>query len=69
MNYFGGFTSTYNNFIIGVFHNTSTAELKIDLSKYTDIKFSELKTFAGLNEAKFENGILVIGGQTSVILK
>ena len=69
MNYFGGFTSTYNNFIIGVFHNTSTAELKIDLSKYTDIKFSELKTFAGLNEAKFENGILVIGGQTSAILK
>ena len=69
MNYFGGFTSTYNNSIIGVFHNTSTTELKIDLSKYTDIKFSELKTFAGLNEAKFENGILVIGGQTSVILK
>jgi glycosidase len=69
MNYFGGFTSTYNSSTIGVFHNASTKELTIDLSKYADIKFSELKSFAGLNEAKFENGTLVIGGQTSVILK
>jgi glycosidase len=69
LKYFGGFSSTYNGSTVGVFHNTSTKELTIDLSKYTNIKFSELKAYAGLNNASYENGVLVIGGQTSVVLK
>ena len=69
LKYFGGFSSTYNGSTVGVFHNTSTVELTIDLSKYTNIDFAELKVYAGLNNASFENGVLVIGGQTSVVLK
>ena len=69
MKYFGGFSSNYNDSTIGVFHNASTKEITVDLSKYTDIKFMEIKAFVGLNEATYENGILKIGGQTSVILK
>lgn len=65
---FGGFYSKYNDEIVGIFHNTSTNEVKIELSKYTDINFNELKVFVGLNDASYENGVLTIGGQTSVIL-
>lgn len=65
---FGGFYSEYNNERVAVFHNTSTNELKINLSKYTDIELKMLKVSVGLNDANYDNGILTIGGQTSVVL-
>ncbi len=69
INNFGGFISSYNNSEIAIFHNTSTKELKIDISKYIDKEFDEVITFVGLNGGSYENGILVIGGQTSIVIK
>lgn len=66
---FGGFYSEYNDSIVGVFHNVSNFELEIDLSKYTDLSFNELKVSVGKNNAELKGTILKIGGQTSVVLK
>ena len=65
---FGGFYSVYNNETVGVFHNVSNREIRVNLSNYCDVEFAEIKVFIGLNEAKIENKTLIIGPQTSVVL-
>ena len=65
--YFGGYKATYNNKSVGVFHNTSETEtVTIDLSQYG---FSSLAQFIGLNNAKYENGVLTLGPKTTAILR
>jgi glycosidase len=66
---FGGFLSTYNNSSVGVFHNTGEIELVIDLSLYTNHKFSQLRGYAGKGKASFDGKTLTIAPMTSVILK
>lgn len=68
---FGGFYVEYNGEILGIFHNTSTSEIKIDINQCTGLDgntFSQLCEFVG-NGATLEGNILTIAGQTSVILK
>ena len=67
--YFGGFYSSYNDSIVGVFHNTSKEEISVDLSKYTNIDFKDLKVSVGLSDATYKNNVLTIGGYTSVVMK
>jgi hypothetical protein len=66
---FGGFLSTYNNSSVGVFHNTGEIELVIDLSKYTNYKFSQVRGYAGKGNASLDANTLTIKPMTSVILK
>jgi hypothetical protein len=66
---FGGFLSTYNNSSVGVFHNTGEIELVIDLSLYTNHKFSQIRGYAGKGKASFDGKTLTIASMTSVILK
>ncbi len=66
---FGGFISTYQNKQVGVFHNTGEAVLEIDLSNYTDIDFKMIRGYVGKGVARIENGILIIDGLTSVVLR
>ena len=61
---FGGFRITWGNSVIGLFHNTSTEEITISLEG-----FSQLCDFIGQGNASFKDGVLVIGPQTSVIVK
>ncbi len=66
---FGGFLSTYENSTVGVFHNTSSSEVTIDLSLYTDYQFSQLSGYVGLSQASLDGQTLTLGPLTSVVLK
>ena len=66
--YFGGYLSSYKTSTVGIFHNTSMYPLTIDLSKYTDYKFDEVRAYSG-EEAKLDGQTLTIPGLTSVVLK
>ena len=65
----GGFLIEYNGSKIGIIHNTLDSEVSIDLSAITAYNFTQLLDSVGLGSAKIENGKLIIGQQTSVILK
>lgn len=67
-NSMGGFIITYNDEVTGLFHNCSASlEQSIDLSNYN---FTEIKDYISLSDTvKFENNILTLGPQTSVIIK
>ena len=66
---FGGFLVEHDGDTIGVFHNTSTEEMVIDLGKYEGCGFTKLLESIGMGSAKLEGSVLTIGAQTSVILK
>ena len=66
---FGGFLVEHEGDTIGVFHNTSTEEMVIDLGKYEGCDFIKLLENIGMGSAKLEGSVLTIGAQTSVILK
>ena len=66
--YFGGYLSTYNDSTIGIFHNVSKYPLTIDLSKYTDYNFKEIRSYSG-EKVTLDNQTLTIPGLTSVVLK
>ena len=65
----GGFVSSYNGSTIAVLHNTSTNSVTLNLSDIGDGSFQSVDAFIGVEEASIENGQLILGGQTSVILK
>ena len=68
---FGGFYVEYNGEILGIFHNTSTSEIRIDINQCTGLDgntFSQLCEVVG-NGASLDGNILTIAAQTSVILK
>jgi glycosidase len=68
----GGFVIDYNNEKLIIMHNTSTEEISYDLSACTDLEgytLKELCDFIGVGNARLEGSMLVIGAQTSVILK
>lgn len=68
----GGFLIEHEGEKLGLFHNTSTSEISIDLSKCTGLDgytFSELCDLIGVGDAKLEGTVLTIGGQTSVLVK
>ena len=65
----GGFIINYNNEAIAIFHNTSSVEeLSYDLTKL-DVKISEILDIIGISNAKLEGNTLILGPQTSVVLK
>ena len=66
---FGGFISDYSGSKAAVFHNTGSNELSVDLSLYTDVRFSVIRGFAGKGTAKLSGSILTLAGYTSVVLK
>lgn len=61
----GGFKIVYNDSTIALIHNVTSEEITIDLPE----GFEEICDYIGLNKANIKNGKLVIGAQTSVILK
>lgn len=61
----GGFSISYNDSVLCLLHNVSGETVEIDLPE----GFTELCDFVGLDTAKVSNGKLIIGPQTSVILK
>jgi len=66
---FGGFISDYNGSKVGVFHNTGDIELSVDLSLYTDMRFTVMRGFAGKGRAVLNGNILTLSGYTSVVVK
>lgn len=65
---FGGFLSTYQDSTVGIFHNTGSDPITIDLSQYTDQEFIVVRGFAGMGAATLDGQTLTIGGRTSVVL-
>ena len=66
--YFGGYLSSYKYTTVGIFHNVSNYPLTIDLSKYTDYNFKEIRNYSG-EKASLDDQTLTIPGLTSVVLK
>ena len=66
---FGGFLITYEGETYGLLHNTSTEEYRFDLSASDDYNFTEICDFIGVSDARIEGTTLVLGPQTSVIVK
>ena len=64
----GGFISTLQGTAVAVFHNTTTRDLEIDLSAYTDLPFDSVGAYIGLGEAYLEGSVLTLEGQTSAVL-
>ena len=64
----GGFIAEWNGSRVCVLHNPSLSGQSVDL-RALGLDFSRLVAFVGLEDASLENGILQIGGQTSVILR
>lgn len=69
---FGGFWVEYNGEVIGIFHNTGTEPITIDLSGCSGIdghSFSELLDHVGAGTATLDGSTLTIDAYTSVILQ
>ena len=68
---FGGFYVEYNGEILGIFHNTSTSAITVDLSACSGLDghiFSQICEVLG-GETTLEGSVLTIAPQTSIILK
>ena len=68
----GGFSITYGEDRLILVHNTSTEEMRYDLSKCKDLNGylpEKLMDFIGMGEARLEGSVLVIAPQTSAILQ
>ena len=66
---FGGFLSTYEDVTVGVFHNTGSQTITIDLSMYTNQAFTHIRGVVGKEEAGLDGQVLTIGPLTSVVLR
>ena len=66
---FGGFRIEYSGEVLGLFHNNSTEEVTYDLSKFESCAFTEICDFIGMGSASLEGSVLILGPQTSVIVK
>ena len=69
---FGGYYVSYDGEVIGIFHNTSVNPITIELSKCSGLdgnSFSKILEVVGMGEASYNNGVLTISGQTSIIIK
>ena len=67
----GGYYIEYNGEIIGLFHNSSDQPIVVNLSALDGLdgySFSRLCDFVGLGSASLDGDLLIIDGQTSVIL-
>ena len=68
----GGFLITYGEEQLVLLHNTDTQEISIDLSQIPGLKDANLQQicdFIGCGDAKLNGTVLILGPQTSVILK
>ena len=65
----GGFLCTWNGRTAGVFHNTGKQEAVLDLRGIDGADFEQIAAVIGKKEASFEDGVLTIGSQTSVVLR
>ena len=63
-----GFKITLGDSVIGLIHNTSTDNVEIPLDNI-NCEFTQLLDFVGVKSAYISGNKLVIGGQTSVIIK
>lgn len=68
----GGFRVEHEGVTLGIFHNASQEELTVDLSACKALEgftFTQICEIIGMADAKLEGTVLVIGPQTSVVLK
>ena len=65
----GGFTSTLNGSTVAVIHNTSSKTVQIDLNEADAAGFTVIRACVGEGTASLQDGILTLGGNTSVVLR
>ena len=66
---FGGFRIEYEGETYGLLHNTSDEELSCDLSSLSGGNFTQILDYVGVGSARLEGSTLILGPQTSVIVK
>lgn len=69
----GGFLCSLDSSVILVLHNTTTKQVTLDLKNVTEHSFSEisvvLEAVPGKGGASLEDGTVILGPQTSVIIR
>lgn len=68
----GGFLIEYEGEAIGLFHNTSTEEVTLDLSNIKGLDgytFGKICDYIGMGKATLKGSTLTLGPQTSVIVR
>lgn len=65
----GGFVCEYEGQRVAAIHNTAGRTVKLPLEDITELTGMILTDFIGVEDAKIEDGILVLGAQTSAILR
>lgn len=65
----GGFSANWNGSTVAVFHNTSSQNVTVDLSEYTELQFNEIRAAIGEGTAVLDGMTLSIDANTSVVLK
>ena len=65
----GGFVCEYEGRKAAVLHNTTGRTVKLTLADIPELDGMEFSGCIGVEDAKIENGVLIIGGQTSAILR
>ena len=65
----GGFTSTWQGSTVCVLHNTTMNDITVDVSRVTDLTFSEISGYIGAGEASLDGSSITLGAQTSVVLR
>ena len=53
----------------GVLHNTTTDEQRLDLKALGLDRFTVLNAAVGMNDAKLDGTTLILGAQTSAVLR
>ena len=66
---FGGFLVEYNGEILGLFHNNGTEEATFDLAGLEGCQLTDLCDYIGVSDARLEGTVLILGPQTSAIVK
>ena len=65
----GGFTAAWNGSTVCVLHNTTTDEQRLDLKALGLDRFTVLNAAVGMNDAKLDGTTLILGAQTSAVLR
>ena len=65
----GGFICQWNGNSVAVLHNTTNRQLSVDLNSFADYAFETIVADAGAGTAVLDGSVLMLDGQTSVVIR
>ena len=65
----GGFLCTWQGATVAVLHNPGRSAWKVDLARAEALQDMQIAAAAGAGGARIEDGVLILDGQTSAVLR